>query len=330
MPDSTASRIYPIAVFSLAVLGVGSLTVKVLAPFGPAIAWAVVLAVGFAGPWRVLERRMPRHRSLAAVLLTLAVGLLVVLPAGFLAGVLVNEAIGVFGRTSASLAARNVSGLEDLLQIPAVREAFAWMEAKSGVTTAELLARAGEVAAGISGLLARLSGGVVRSLFDAVVTFLVTLFVLFFLLRDRWVLWKPALKWGLLIAGLQGAISLNEWPLRWMDYDTAVSTSTFALQQIALAELTALLQQVDPTSDSTAGTGALDWGRLPDRMPVAFQFPSVMDPSLAPAGQHVASAYGFCFPCKAPRSEPAPSTTASQGSAERDGTKLWWISSEMP
>ncbi len=60
-------------------------------------------------------------------------------------------------------------------------------------------------------------------------------FGLFFLLRDRWVLWKPALKWGLLIAGLQGLISLNEWPLRWMDYDTAVSTGTFALQQIALA-----------------------------------------------------------------------------------------------
>jgi hypothetical protein len=38
------------------------------------------------------------------------------------------------------------------------------------------------------------------------------------------------------------------------------------LQQIALTELAALLQQVDPTPDSTAGTGALDWGRLPDRM----------------------------------------------------------------
>jgi hypothetical protein len=38
------------------------------------------------------------------------------------------------------------------------------------------------------------------------------------------------------------------------------------LQQIALAELAALLQQVDLTPDSTAGTGALDWGRLPDRM----------------------------------------------------------------
>lgn len=60
-------------------------------------------------------------------------------------------------------------------------------------------------------------------------------FGLFFLLRERWLLWKPAVMWGLLIAGLQGLMSLNEWPLQWMSYDTAVSTSTFALQQIALA-----------------------------------------------------------------------------------------------
>jgi predicted PurR-regulated permease PerM len=127
---------------------------------------------------------MPGRRGLAAVLLTLAVGLLVILPAGFLAGVLVNEAIGVVGRASAALTARHVSGLEDLLRIPAVREALGWVEAKSGFTTAEMMAKAGELAAGLSGLLARFSGGVVRGLFDAVLTFLTTLFVLFFLLRD--------------------------------------------------------------------------------------------------------------------------------------------------
>ena len=44
-----------------------------------------------------------------------------------------------------------------------------------------------------------------------------------------------------------------------------------------------------------------DTGRLPDWMPVAFQIPSIVDPSLAPEGQHIASAYGFCFPCKAAR-----------------------------
>jgi len=44
-------------------------------------------------------------------------------------------------------------------------------------------------------------------------------------------------------------------------------------------------------------------GELPEHVPIAFQIPSIMDPSLAPAGFHVASAYGFFFPCDAPDSE---------------------------
>jgi predicted PurR-regulated permease PerM len=184
MSDSTASRIYPIAAFSLIAFGIGSLTVKVLAPFGTALAWAVVLAVAFAGPWRFVERKMSRRRSLAAVLLTLAIGLLVILPAGFLVGVLVNEAIGVVGGATAALAAQNVSGLEDLFRIPAVANALTWIEAQSGLTQAELLAKAGELAQGVYGLLAKFSGGVVKGVFDALLTFLMTLFILFFLLRD--------------------------------------------------------------------------------------------------------------------------------------------------
>jgi phytoene dehydrogenase-like protein len=46
-----------------------------------------------------------------------------------------------------------------------------------------------------------------------------------------------------------------------------------------------------------------DSGELPGWLPVAFQIPSIEDPSLAPPGQHIASAYGFCFPCKAPREQ---------------------------
>lgn len=184
MSDSTPSKIYPIAAFSLAALGIGSLTLKVLAPFGTAIAWAIVLAVGFAGPWRFVERKLPRRRGLAAIVVTLAIGLLVILPAAFLVGVLVSEAISVAGRASAALAAQNVSGLEDLVRIPAVRDALEWVRVKSGVTPAGMLAKAEELAQGVYGLLARFSGGVVKGAFDAVLTFLVTLFVLFFLLRD--------------------------------------------------------------------------------------------------------------------------------------------------
>jgi hypothetical protein len=38
------------------------------------------------------------------------------------------------------------------------------------------------------------------------------------------------------------------------------------LRQIANPEAQALLQQIDPTPDSMAGTGARDWGNLPDRL----------------------------------------------------------------
>ncbi len=42
-------------------------------------------------------------------------------------------------------------------------------------------------------------------------------------------------------------------------------------------------------------------GDLPKHPPVAMQIPSVIDPSLAPAGCHVATIYGFYFPCEAPK-----------------------------
>jgi phytoene dehydrogenase-like protein len=43
-------------------------------------------------------------------------------------------------------------------------------------------------------------------------------------------------------------------------------------------------------------------GELPARVPLAFQIPTVVDSSLAPPGYHIASAYGFYFPCEAEKS----------------------------
>tara|TARA_R110000823_G_scaffold171736_9_gene304208 strand:- start:49508 stop:51169 length:1662 start_codon:yes stop_codon:yes gene_type:complete len=44
-------------------------------------------------------------------------------------------------------------------------------------------------------------------------------------------------------------------------------------------------------------------GELPEQVPLAFQIPTVNDPSLAPEGYHIASAYGFYFPCEADKAE---------------------------
>jgi hypothetical protein len=40
--------------------------------------------------------------------------------------------------------------------------------------------------------------------------------------------------WGASIACTQLLVGLNSWPLLWMEYDTAVSQTSFALQQVAL------------------------------------------------------------------------------------------------
>jgi membrane protease YdiL (CAAX protease family) len=64
---------------------------------------------------------------------------------------------------------------------------------------------------------------------------------LFFLLRQRWVLWRKALKWGLFIAFLQFLAGMNQMPLAWMNYDTALSSQSFFLQQIAANLANALL-----------------------------------------------------------------------------------------
>jgi len=57
----------------------------------------------------------------------------------------------------------------------------------------------------------------------------------FFLLRQRWVLWKTALRWGLIVGGLQGAVLLNQIPLSWMYYDTAISTQAHIVEQLISA-----------------------------------------------------------------------------------------------
>lgn len=57
---------------------------------------------------------------------------------------------------------------------------------------------------------------------------------LFLLLRQRWVIWRTPLIWGLAIASLQLLAGINQWPLAWMSYDTALTASGFLLRQIVL------------------------------------------------------------------------------------------------
>lgn len=58
---------------------------------------------------------------------------------------------------------------------------------------------------------------------------------LFFLFRERWILWRKAVYWGAFISFLQVLVVFNQLPLLWMGYDTALSSQNFMLQQIGAA-----------------------------------------------------------------------------------------------
>lgn len=56
---------------------------------------------------------------------------------------------------------------------------------------------------------------------------------LFFMMRQRSLIVRPAVRWAVLLGVLMAAEQLNSWPLLWMGYDTAVPASGFAIRQIA-------------------------------------------------------------------------------------------------
>src|SRR4029453_6920023 len=58
---------------------------------------------------------------------------------------------------------------------------------------------------------------------------------LFFLGRQRWGIWREPVGWGGVGPTCPTAARVNEWPLAWMQYDTALSTRSFIAQQAAVA-----------------------------------------------------------------------------------------------
>jgi hypothetical protein len=78
---------------------------------------------------------------------------------------------------------------------------------------------------------------------------------LFLLTRQKFILWRPALIWGLILAFLQLISSFNELPLRWMQYDTALSAQNFLLQQSVNSFINSLVMLLLYTLSFAAAEG---------------------------------------------------------------------------
>ncbi|MFL3007738.1 MAG: CPBP family intramembrane glutamic endopeptidase [Candidatus Neomarinimicrobiota bacterium] len=53
---------------------------------------------------------------------------------------------------------------------------------------------------------------------------------IFFLMRTRWILWREAIGWGMIVGFFQVAVQLNFMPMMWMEYNTAISENNFMME----------------------------------------------------------------------------------------------------
>lgn len=184
MPAVDNKRIYAVIFFLVAVAGVGFVCYRVLAPFLAAIAWAVVLALAFQTPWSYLERRWPRHRSLAAALLTLVVSFGVLVPATLLGARLTNQVLTTAAEITDRLNAEEVRSVSDLVALPSVAPALNDLRVWAGLSREDFKELTTGVVAWVSAAAGAVSGKLVLAVLDALLTVVLAIFLLFFVFRD--------------------------------------------------------------------------------------------------------------------------------------------------
>ena len=184
METPSTKRTYAVVFLVLAASGIGFLCYKILAPFLAAIAWAIILAVAFQTPLAWLERKMPKRHGLAAALLTLAVALIVLLPGILFTAVLVSQSIDVATAASSKLATLHVRNVSDLVALPKVASIVDRLQTTLGLSPDDVQKLVAGFVAKASALAAAVSSALVLGVFDALLTFVMVIFLLFFFFKD--------------------------------------------------------------------------------------------------------------------------------------------------
>jgi predicted PurR-regulated permease PerM len=153
-------------------------------PFVSPILWATLLAFMLFPANAALRRRFHGRRGSAALVLTLAVFLGVVLPMIFLGMLFAKQAGDLLGRISALTARYQIEKPQDLFRIPALDHAVRWIDAKTPLNTAEI--QGWLVTTAKTGLEFALASGrtLILGALGLVVSMLLMLFILYFFFRD--------------------------------------------------------------------------------------------------------------------------------------------------
>ena len=187
VPDSLnrfEGTFYP-RVFALITGGLLCLAlVRMVQPFASAILWALLLALMLAPLNGALTRALGGRAGLAALLLTIASTLLILLPAVLVGVAFANQAGELVGRIQELAERHRISRLSDLFRLPVLDKAIEDLGTYVPISAGRIQSWLVEGGQGVLRTLVLASGAVFAGALGAVVQFLLTLFLLFFFLRD--------------------------------------------------------------------------------------------------------------------------------------------------
>lgn len=182
-PASAPSHIYAMAFLLVALLLVGAASLAVLGPFLPAIAWAAIVALASGGLHRRLLMRT-RRPGLAALLTCVGIALGGLLPASLLILVIVRQAASTATWVAEELKRRQIDSVSDIITFPGVASAVTWVQSHTGLSLPEMQGHLRDFAGNVSTRAAKAGGALVAGSFESVMTFLITIFLVYFFLKD--------------------------------------------------------------------------------------------------------------------------------------------------
>lgn len=182
--NSASSPFYP-RVFALVAAGLLAFALlKILQPFIGAILWGLLLAFLLFPVNRRLRRRLGGRRGAAAILLTLAVILLVVGPAAMLALAFARQASELGALLQQAAARYQIARPGDVLRVPVFDRISRAIQALAPVTAGEIQGWLVDGAKALLQVLVSISGSLFVGALGAFVGLVMTVFFLFFFLRD--------------------------------------------------------------------------------------------------------------------------------------------------
>jgi predicted PurR-regulated permease PerM len=154
---------------------------RIVAPLWQPLLWAMLLGSLLAPFNASLATRLGGKPRLASAITTLGVVLLILLPIFAIGGAVASQASQLLGRIDTT--SLRTSDL-DLSSIPMLARPLEWLEATAGVSLAQIETWVVVGAKRLLQIVAGSGGSVFLGAIGTLVSFMLTLFVLFFVLRD--------------------------------------------------------------------------------------------------------------------------------------------------